>query len=197
MIKRLFDIIFSIIGLAAASPIILIFSILIKLDSKGTIFYKAKRTGKGGKIFTMYKFRSMAVDADKTGGPSTSADDPRMTKIGKIIRKHKIDELPQFINILKGDMSFVGPRPEVLSEVDTYSREEKDIILSIKPGLTDLASLADLHEEEVLRGAADPHQVYREKIKPQKIKLQIEYVKTRTFLKDIEILYKTFFNIFK
>lgn len=196
MIKRLFDIIFSIIGLILSSPIILVFCILIKLDSKGPIIYKATRTGKNGRIFKMYKFRSMSIDADKVGGPSTSADDPRMTKIGKIIRKYKIDELPQFVNILKGDMSFVGPRPEVPSEVETYTKEEKDIILSVTPGMTDLASLADLHEEEILRGSQNPHETYREKIKPQKIKLQIEYVKTRSFLLDIKILIKTFINIF-
>lgn len=195
-LKRLFDIIFSVIGLVLASPLILIFSVLIKLDSKGPVFYKAKRTGKNGKIFLMYKFRSMSANADKIGGPSTSADDPRMTKVGRFIRRYKIDEIPQFINILKGDMSFVGPRPEVPSEVETYTQEEKDVILSVYPGLTDLASLADLREEEVLRGAADPHQAYREKIKPQKLKLQIEYVKTKSFSKDIAILWKTFFNIF-
>lgn len=197
MIKRLFDIFFSIIGLILALPIILIFSALIKIDSRGPVFYAAKRAGKNGKIFLMYKFRSMVTDADKIGGPSTSADDPRLTKIGRIIRKYKIDELPQFLNILKGDMSFVGPRPEVPFEVDTYNQEEKDIILSVKPGLTDLASLADLHEEEVLRGSVNPHQTYREKIQPQKIKLQIEYIKNRSFWLDIKILVKTFINVFR
>lgn len=197
MLKRLFDVIFSTIGIILALPIMIVISFLIKKDSKGPIFYKATRVGKHGRVFKMYKFRSMIVNAEKVGGPSTSADDPRMTRIGGFMRKYKIDELPQFINILKGDMSFVGPRPEVPSEVETYTKEEKDIILSVTPGMTDLASLADLGEEEILRGSADPHQTYREKIKPQKLKLQQEYIKTKSFLLDIKILLWTILQLLK
>src|SRR3989339_1066496 len=195
MLKRLFDIAFSFFGFFITLLIFLVIAVLVKKDSKGPALYGAKRTGKNGKIFTMYKFRTMVQNADKIGGPSTSADDPRMTKIGLFLRKYKIDELPQFINILKGDMSFVGPRPEVPSEVETYDPEIKKMILSVKPGLTDLASLADLHEEEVLRGSSDPHQTYREKIQPQKLRLQQEYIKNMSFALDIKILSKTFLNI--
>jgi len=147
--------------------------------------------GRGGRVFRVFKFRTMIVDAEKLGGPSTSADDPRLTKFGAFLRKHNLDELPQLINVLKGEMSFVGPRPEVPSEVETYDGETKRIILSVKPGMTDLATLRNLHEEEVLRGALDPHQAYREKIKPQKIKLAKEYVKNQSFWLDIRIIIKT------
>ncbi len=133
----------------------------------------------------------MVVDAEKLGGPSTSADDFRLTKIGRFLRNHNLDELPQLIDVLIGKMSFVGPRPEVPSEIETYRTEEKEIILSVKPGMTDLATLENLHEEEILKGAIDPHQMYREKIKPQKIRLGIEYVKKQSFLLDLKILIKT------
>ncbi len=123
----------------------------------------------------------MVVGAERLGGPSTSTDDPRLTKFGRFLRKHNLDELPQLLNILKGEMSFVGPRPEVPSEIETYKSEEKEIILSVRPGMTDLATLANLHEEEILKGNADPHQAYREKIQPQKIKLGLEYVKKQSF----------------
>jgi lipopolysaccharide/colanic/teichoic acid biosynthesis glycosyltransferase len=131
------------------------------------------------------------MDAEKLGGPSTSADDPRLLKIGKFMRRYQLDELPQFINILKGEMSFVGPRPEVPSEVALYDEETRKIILSVRPGLTDLATLENVHEEEILRGASDPHQAYRELIQPQKLKLAREYVKERNFWLDIKIIIKT------
>jgi len=139
----------------------------------------------------MFKFRSMVQNADKLGGPSTSADDPRLLQIGKFLRKYQLDELPQLINILKGEMSFVGPRPEVPSEVATYDEETKKIILSVKPGLTDLATLENLHEEEILRGAQDPHEAYRRLIQPKKLKLAKEYVQARSFLLDVKIVLKT------
>jgi len=191
MIKRLFDIVFSFIGLILVSPLLLVFTILIKKESAGPAFYKGERVGKNGKIFKMYKFRSMVQNADKVGGPSTSADDPRLLKIGKFLRGHQLDELPQFINILKGEMSFVGPRPEVPSEVALYDEETKRIILSVKPGLTDLATLANLHEEEILRGAPNPHEAYRQLIQPKKLALAKEYVKTRSFWLDLKIILKT------
>lgn len=191
MIKRLFDIIFSFFGLILVSPLFLVIAILIKRESPGPSFYRGKRVGKNGKIFRIFKFRSMVLDAEKLGGPSTSADDPRLTKIGKFLRRHNLDELPQIINILKGEMSFVGPRPEVPSEVEIYEEETKKIILSVKPGMTDLATLENIHEEEILRGSKDPHQTYREIIKPQKLKLAKEYVKNRSFWLDIKIILKT------
>jgi lipopolysaccharide/colanic/teichoic acid biosynthesis glycosyltransferase len=196
MPKRLFDIIFSLIGVILSSPLLLLFSILIKLESPGPAFYIGNRVGKKGKTFKMFKFRSMVMDADKLGGPSTSADDPRLLKIGKFLRRYQMDELPQFINILKGEMSFVGPRPEVPSEVERYSREDRDIILSVKPGLTDLATLEDVHEEEILRGAADPHEAYRRLIQPKKIELAKKYVRDRSFWLDIKIILKTLRSAF-
>ncbi len=195
MVKRLFDIIVSFLGLLSASPLFLLIAILIKIFSPGPVFYIAKRVGKNGKIFKMYKFRTMVVNADKIGGPSTAGDDPRLTKIGIFLRKTNLDELPQLINILKGEMSFVGPRPEVPSEVETYDDKTKKIILSVKPGLTDLATLEDIHEEEILKGSSDPHKAYRRLIKPKKLKLAKEYVKKQSFWLDLKILIKTFLKI--
>ncbi len=191
MTKRLFDIFLSFFGLIASVPLFLIIAVLIERDSDGSIFYKAKRAGRFGKIFTMYKFRSMIVDADKIGGPSTAGDDPRLTRIGKKLRGYNLDELPQLINILKGDMSFVGPRPEVPSEIETYPQDVKEKILSVRPGLTDLASLINIHEEDILRGSPDPHKAYREKIQPEKIRLGLEYIGKRSFWLDIKIIIKT------
>jgi lipopolysaccharide/colanic/teichoic acid biosynthesis glycosyltransferase len=192
MSKRLFDIIFSFLGLIVASPILALIVLLIRFNSKGSIFYRGLRAGQNGKTFKIFKFRTMVPEAEKLGGSSTSADDPRLTKLGKFLRKRKLDELPQLINVFFGQMSVVGPRPEVPSEVETYDPKTKETILSVKPGMTDLASLANLHEEEILRGSPNPHQTYREIIKPQKLKLAVEYVKTRSFWLDIKIIFKTF-----
>jgi lipopolysaccharide/colanic/teichoic acid biosynthesis glycosyltransferase len=196
MLKRIFDFLVSLFGLIIFSPLFLIISILIKLDSEGPVFYRGERIGKDGKPFRIFKFRTMVKDAEKMGGPSTSADDPRLTKIGKILRKYKLDELPQLINVLKGEMSLVGPRPEVKMYVDMLKPEEKEIILSVKPGMTDLASLWDFHEEEFLKGSKDPEKTYLEKIRPKKIQLQIEYVKNRSFLLDLKIILKTILKLF-
>ncbi|MCX6764120.1 MAG: sugar transferase [Candidatus Nealsonbacteria bacterium] len=191
MFKRLFDIIFSLLGLIFVSPFILIIAILIKRESPGSAFYLGQRMGKDGKIFKIFKFRSMVMNADKIGGPSTSADDARLLKIGKFLKRHNLDELPQLINVLKGEMSFVGPRPEVPSEVSLYDEETKKIILSVKPGITDLATLENVHEGEILRGAKDPHETYRLFIQPNKLKLAKEYIRRRNFWLDIKIILKT------
>jgi len=197
MLKRLFDIFFSFLGLILLLPLFLIIAVLVKIFSPGPVFYKSVRVGKNGKLFKMYKFRTMVVEADKTGGPSTAADDPRLTKIGKFLKKFQLDELPQLVNVLKGDMSLVGPRPEVPLYVDMMTKEEKNVILSVRPGMTDLASLWNFHEGEILKGASDPEKVYMEKIRPKKIRLQIKYVKERNFLMDLKIILKTIFKIFK
>jgi len=196
MIKRLFDVIFSFFGLILVSPLLLLLAILIKLDSPGPIFYRGKRVGKDGKEFRIFKFRSMVENAEELGGSSTAADDPRLTKIGKFLKKYQLDELPQLINVLKGEMSLVGPRPEVKMYVDMMTDEERKTILSIKPGMTDLASLWDFHEGEILRGSPDPEKTYQEKIRPTKIKLQLEYVKNRSFLLDLKIILKTVLKVF-
>ena len=198
MAKRLFDIMFSFIGLVILAPVFLIVALLIKIFSSGPVFYKSERIGRNRRAFKMYKFRTMIVGADKMGGPSTASDDVRLTKIGLFLKKFQLDELPQLINVLKGEMSFVGPRPDVLLEIESLEPETRDIILSIKPGMTSLAVLANPHEGEILRGSKDSHKTYLEKIKPEKIRLNIEYVKKRSFWLDIKIIIKTFFvAIFK
>ena len=196
MIKRLFDIIFSFLGLVITTPLLGLIALLIKLDSKGPVFYRGKRVGRFGSPFRIFKFRSMVEKAEELGGPSTASDDPRLTKIGKFLKKYQLDELPQLINVLKGEMSLVGPRPEVKMYVDMMTDEERKTILSIKPGMTDLASLWDFHEGEILRGSPDPEKTYQEKIRPTKIKLQLEYVKNRSFLLDLKIILKTVLKVF-
>lgn len=159
------------------------------------IIYSQTRIGKGGKPFTIYKFRTMVEEADKIGGPSTSGDDPRLTRIGKFLRKYNLDELPQIWNIIKRDMNPVGPRPEVPEYVDLMTEEEKKIILSIRPGLTDLATLENTDEGSRLKGSSDPEKTYLEDIRPEKIRLQIIYVQTRSLWLDIKIVLKTIWRI--
>lgn len=161
-----------------------------------SIIYKSIRIGRGGRSFVLYKFRTMIEEADKMGGPSTAGDDPRLTRIGKWLRKYNIDELPQLWNIIKRDMNFVGPRPEVPLYVDLMTKEEKRVILSIRPGLTDLATLENTDEGSRLKGSSDPEKTYLEKIRPEKIKLQMAYVETRSIWLDIKIILKTLWRIF-
>jgi len=188
--KRLFDIAISFLGLILLFPLMLFICLFIRKEDKGPILYRGIRVGEDGKLFNIYKFRTMVVDADKKGGPSTSDDDPRITKIGKVLRKYKLDEIPQLINVLKGEMSIVGPRPEVPQEVATYSDEEKRILL-VKPGMTDYASILFNNEGEILKGSSDPHQTYREKIRPEKLRLALQYVDNNSFLVDLNIIIKT------
>ena len=192
--KRIFDIIASGIGLIVLSPLMLIIAYLIKKEDGGPVFYRGVRVGKYGKPFRIYKFRTMVVDAEKIGGPSTADDDPRITRVGKILRKYKLDELPQLINVLKGEMSIVGPRPEVQFYVDMFTEEEKDI-LSVKPGITDWASLWNPDEGAILAGSPDPEKTYMEKIRPTKIRLQLKYVKERSFWVDLKIIALTILTV--
>ena len=196
MLKRIFDVIFSVLGLIFLLPIFAIIAFLIKWDSAGSIFYRGERVGQFNKKFKIFKFRSMVINADKIGGSSTSGDDPRITGIGKFLRKYKIDEFPQLINILKGEMSFVGPRPEVVEYVELFSKKEKIIILSLKPGITDYASIWNHDEGKILAGSKDPEKTYLEKIRPKKIKLQLKYVKNNNLLIDIKLILKTLKKIF-
>jgi lipopolysaccharide/colanic/teichoic acid biosynthesis glycosyltransferase len=182
-------------GLLLLSPLLMIIAFLIKREDGGPVFYPGLRVGKRGSLFKICKFRTMVVNADKIGGPSTADDDPRITKIGKVIRKYKLDELPQLFNVLKGEMSFVGPRPEVPQEIETYTNEEKRI-LTVRPGITDWASIKFHNEGEILQGSSDPHQAYREKIRPEKIKLGLTYVDNHSFYVDIRILIQTFLMLF-
>ncbi len=196
MLKRFFDVVFSFFGLLILWPLILVIGILIKKEDGGPIFYPGIRVGRLGKPFRMYKFRTMVVNADKIGGPSTSDDDPRLLKIGKILRKYKLDELPQLINVLKGEMSFVGPRPEVPFYVNMFTEEEKKILI-VKPGITDWASLWNSDEGAILTGSSNPEKTYMEKIRPTKIKLQLKYVKEHPFLIDLKIIFLTILKIIK
>jgi len=197
MIKRMLDVFFSLLGIIFLSPLFLIIAFLIKKEDRGPIFYRGVRVGRYGRPFRMFKFRTMVVNADKIGGSSTASDDPRLTKIGKFLKKYQLDELPQLINVIKGEMSLVGPRPEVKMYVDMMTDEERKTILSVRPGMTDLASLWDFHEGEILKGSSDPERTYQEKIRPTKIKLQLEYVKNRSFWQDIKIIFKTILKVFQ
>jgi len=197
MLKRLFDIVFSLFGLILISPLLLVVAVLIKISSPGPVFYRGERIGKSGKPFRIFKFRTMVANAENLGGPSTAGDDPRLTKIGNFLKKYQLDELPQLINVMAGDMSLVGPRPEVKIYIDMMTEEERSVILSTKPGMTDLASLWNFHENEVLKGSADPEKTYMEKIRPTKIKFQLEYVKTRSFMLDLKIIIKTIMKLFQ
>ena len=197
MAKRLFDIIFSFIGLVMLLPVFLIVALLIKVFSPGPVFYKSERIGRNNKPFKMHKFRTMVVNADKIGGHSTASDDVRLTKIGLFLKKFQLDELPQLINVLKGEMSFVGPRHEVRHYVDMMTEQEKDIILSLRPGMTDFASLWNFREGEILKGSPDPEKTYTEEIRPKKIELQIKYIKNHSFFTDLKIILKTILKIFR
>jgi lipopolysaccharide/colanic/teichoic acid biosynthesis glycosyltransferase len=192
--KLLFDILFSFLGLAVFSPFMAALALLIKREDGGPVFYRGRRVGRHGRTFRIFKFRTMVINADKMGGPSTPNNDPRITNIGKFLRKYKLDELPQLINVLKGDMSIVGPRPEVQRYVNMFSDEEKSI-LSVRPGLTDWASLWNIDEGSVLEGSENPEMTYMEKIRPRKLELQMKYVREHNFWTDILIILSTLKNI--
>lgn len=188
--KRLFDIIATIIGGLLLLPLLLVIAGWIKLSSRGPLFYIQKRVGKDFEEFDLYKFRSMIVDADKQGPSITSGDDPRITKIGRIIRRTKIDELPQLLNVLKGDMSLVGPRPEVLKFVKLQEEEYKKV-LSVKPGITDNAAIEFRDEETIMEQYTDKEKAYVEEVLPKKIKLYNQYIDNISFWNDIKLILKT------
>jgi len=188
--KRLLDILFSTIGLLLSSPLLLSLMVRIRTEDGGPVFYRGLRIGLHGQPFRIFKFRTMVVNADRMGGPSTADDDPRITRIGKKLRKYKLDELPQLINVFLGDMSLVGPRPEVPHYVNMYTDEEK-AILTVRPGITDWASLWNPDEGAILAGSPDPEKAYMEKIRPEKIRLQLKYVRERSFWTDIQIIFLT------
>ncbi len=174
-----------------ASPVLLVIWARIKLDRDGgPVVYAGKRVGMSGREFRMYKFRSMIPNADRVGGPNTPDDDPRLTPIGRTLRRYKLDELPQLLNVLRGDMSFVGPRPQVAVEVAGYTVEERELLL-VRPGITDWASLRFSNEGEILKGHDDPDRAYAELIRPEKMRLGLHYVHDGTFRDDVSILVKT------
>jgi lipopolysaccharide/colanic/teichoic acid biosynthesis glycosyltransferase len=195
MIKRLTDIALALVGLTLTAPLMLLVAVRIKRDDRGPVFYRAPRVGRSGVPFRMYKFRTMVVDADRIGGPSAADGDARITRVGAWLRRHKLDEIPQFLNVLRGEMSFVGPRPEVQQYVDLYTEEER-AILSVRPGITDFATLWNAKEGEVLAGSPDPEATYLERIRPGKIRLQMHYVRQQSFLTDMSIIMRTVLGLF-
>ncbi len=193
IMKRLFDFSISFIGFIVISPIFFVIALLIKVTSGGPVFYKQDRVGLNGKLFRLYKFRSMVSDADKIGTSVTTKHDPRVTPIGKFLRRFKLDELPQLINVLKGDMSFVGPRPDVPGFADKLQGEDR-IILTVRPGITGPATLKYRNEEALLAAQADPDKYNAEVIYPDKVRLNREYVKNQSFLGDMKYLLMTVFG---
>ncbi len=193
--KRVFDACASFLGLIAFAPLMMIVAMIIKLESPGPIFYRGRRSGRFNKVFYIFKFRTMVDNAEALGGPSTALDDRRLTRFGGFLRRHKIDELPQLINILLGEMSFVGPRPQVEEYTKLYNDEERHI-LSIRPGLTDYASTRFFNMDAVL-GNGDVDHKYLTEIEPKKNKLRIKYVKERSLGVDFKILFRTFLQFFK
>jgi len=195
LFKRISDIIASFIVLILLSPLFIFISLWIILDSKGGAFYKQVRIGKNGKEFKLLKFRSMRPDSDKKS-QITIGNDNRITKVGKFIRKYKIDEFPQLINIIKGDMSVVGPRPEVPKYVNMYNENQKKV-LQVKPGLTDYASILYFDEQSVLGKSEDPEKTYINEVMPHKLELNLKYIQEKSFLTDLKIIFQTIGKIFK
>jgi lipopolysaccharide/colanic/teichoic acid biosynthesis glycosyltransferase len=194
--KRAFDLLSSILGLLALSPILIATALAIRIDSPGPVFYRGTRVGLAGRLFYMLKFRTMVVNADKIGGSSTPDDDQRITRVGRFLRRYKLDELPQLINVVRGEMSLVGPRPQVKWAVDLYTPEERRV-LTVKPGITDYASLRFPNEGEILKGSTDPDRDYMEKIHPEKMRLSLEYIELRSMRVDIGIIFQTLLAIIR
>ncbi|VYU31458.1 sugar transferase [Clostridium tertium] len=189
-IKRLFDFLVSLVGVIILSPIFIIVSIAIKLDSKGNVLFLQKRVGRYGKEFNIYKFRTMVTDAEKLGKQITVGKDSRITKVGAFLRKFKIDELPQLLNVLKGDMSLVGPRPEVPKYVSLYNETQKKV-LCVRPGITDIASLRYKDENDILGKVENPEEYYINVIMKDKLDLNLEYIEKSNLFFDIYLIIKT------
>lgn len=193
--KRIFDLICSALGIVVLSPIFIIVFLLIKIESPGPGFYTQQRVGRNGRMFNLFKFRTMHLNADKLTAITVGARDPRITRTGYYLRKYKIDELPQLINVVRGDMSLVGPRPELKKFVDLYTPEQREV-LTVRPGITDFASLEFRNENELLEGKEDPIKYYVDEILPAKLALSLRYVRTRSFLLDIKIILRTIKAVF-
>lgn len=193
--KRFADCIIAIIGLIAFCPVLILVAVLIKLDSKGSVFYKQVRVGWFNKDFKIFKFRTMYTAADKKGLLTIGGRDPRVTKIGYYLRKSKLDELPQLLNIVLGEMSFVGPRPEVRTYVKLYTEAQMKV-LNVRPGITDLASIEYRNENELLQSQEDPNQFYIDVIMQEKLNINLKYLEKRNLIKDFVVVLKTFKAIF-
>jgi len=193
--KRLFDIFCSFLVLLCLLPVWLLIALLIVCESRGGVFYKQVRVGRGNRDFYLYKFRTMRTGADKQGLLTVGERDNRVTKVGYYLRKYKIDEFPQLLNVLRGDMSIVGPRPEVRKYVELYSSEQLRV-LEVRPGLTDYASIEYVHENEILAASATPEKTYIEEVMPAKLALNIRYIENISVKEDLKIIFRTFAAIF-
>ena len=191
MLKRAFDIAASAIGLTLLSPVLIVVALLIKRDSRGPVFFRQTRVGRHETYFRIYKFRTMYVDGGKNARSITVGDDPRITPVGRFLRRTKLDELPQLLNVLKGDMSIVGPRPEVPEYVAVYTPGDRETIFQVRPGITDEASIAFRNEAALLATASDPIAFYKEDVLPKKCQMAVEYVKNQSFVGDLKIIAKT------
>ena len=194
MLKRAFDIAASSIGLLALSPVFAAVALWIKCDSRGPVFYRQTRVGRGNRDFRLFKFRSMRPDSDRLGLITVGGRDPRVTRSGYYIRKYKLDELPQLINVFLGDMSLVGPRPEVRKYVDMYTPEQMRV-LDVRPGITSLASIRYRNENDILAASEDPDRTYIERVMPDKIAIDLEYVPKANLWTDIRLIFSTFREI--
>lgn len=188
--KRFLDILFSTTGILILSPLIIYISIRIKMDTTGNIFYKQKRVGKGGKEFYLYKFRTMRAESDKVNLLTYGGNDERITGFGSFLRRYKLDEMPQLVNVLMGNMSIVGPRPEVKKYVDLYTTEQR-MILNVKPGITDMASIRFINESDLLAQQSNPEQYYIEHIMPEKIRLNMIFITQPTVFNYVKIIVLT------
>jgi len=189
--KRLFDLVASGLGLVILAPLFVCVALGIKLDSRGPVFFRQERVGQFGKLFRIHKFRTMVVDAEARGMQITVGADPRVTRIGRVLRKYKMDELPQLIDVFFGQMSLVGPRPEVPRYVECYPHGVRELVLSVRPGITDRASIEFKDENEILGRAADPHRAYLDEVLPIKLDYYVKYVHNRSMLGDIGIIFST------
>jgi len=194
--KRVFDVGCCVVGLIVLAPFLLLIALLIRTDSKGPILYVQERIGLNGRPFYIFKFRTMAIDADKKGLLTVGGKDPRVTRFGYYLRRFKLDELPQLFNVLKGDMSLVGPRPEVKKYVDLYNSSQREV-LTVKPGITDYASIVFVDENDILAKSADPEQAYIQEIMPAKLALNRKYIDEKGLLTDFRIILKTLLRIIR
>lgn len=192
MAKRLFDWLASTCGLLALAPVLVVLAVCIKLDSPGPVFFRQERVGRWGKLFRIHKFRTMVIDAERRGLQITVGVDARVTRVGQWLRKYKLDELPQLLDVWLGHMSLVGPRPEVPRYVACYPAKERDVVLSVRPGITDRASIEFKDENLILGRAADPDKAYVEEVLPIKLKYYVEYIETNSLLGDINLIIRTF-----
>lgn len=195
MLKRSFDVLASGFGIVVTAPLLLLVAVVIKLDSRGPVFYRGQRVGRCGSLFRIFKFRTMCIDAEKIGGSSTSDADPRITRVGHFLRKFKLDEFPQLFNVLNGTMSFVGPRPQVASLVELYTADQRRL-LDVRPGITDYASLKFRNQGQILAAYDDADKAYLERVAPEKIRLGLYYVEINSIWIDLSIIVATMVSVF-